>query len=426
MRKVMSSGKRVLLAACALVMAFAVAACASVPNVDVEASIKAAEKMSLTELEAAAKAELEANPGETFNADSLTSGVKKALAKFEKKYPWAAGRTSYNSKKGSEYQPKLSAAQKAGSYIADFVMLQDASFLKNAMLDTNFLLSYVPKGEEFGIAPEDQNPLVGVTFSKIFIYDCSKIGLEQLKNVWQMTGADGVNLKGLHNVSFQSPLGEDVNMNFLIMLTSESSCEKLAKAYKSYFGKDCDPSAEGYPNIGFKFIAEFIKNVGYWHASDTKEIKALNNYANDGRIIFAGLNKLKDYEYHKDEYKGTDKYYAKTVAAAGWNFEVEGFNGFIYNMWTLIPRTAHLPYTACLFIRYLLTEEGFNAGWGGIMGYYSGNQKVPTLPGDPANGIPGDPALAQWKANCIVENVDFLDASYRTVMKFINMQMAGK
>ncbi|MBQ9349203.1 MAG: hypothetical protein IJT94_17995, partial [Oscillibacter sp.] len=140
MRKAMSSGKWVLLTACALVMAFAAMACASVPYVDVEASIKAAEKMSLAELEAAARAELEASPGTTFNADSLTSGVKKALAKFEKKYPWTAGRTAYNSKKGSEYQPKLSAAQKAGSYIADFVMLQDASFLKNAMLDTNFLL----------------------------------------------------------------------------------------------------------------------------------------------------------------------------------------------------------------------------------------------------------------------------------------------
>ncbi|MBR1671595.1 MAG: hypothetical protein IJ702_01575 [Fretibacterium sp.] len=424
MRK--SHGKWGFAAVFAAVLAFAAAACASAPNVDVEASIKAAEGMTLAELEAAAKAELEANPGENFNADSLTSGVKKALAKFEKKYPWAAGRTTYNSKKGSEYQPKLSAAQKAGSYIADFVMLQDASFLKNAMLDTGFLLSYVPRGEGFGIAPEDQNPLVGVTFSKIFIYDHTKAGLDQLKNVWQMTGADGVNLKGLHNVSFQSPLGEDVNMNFLIMLTSESSCQRLAAAYKSYFGKDCDPAAEGYNNIGFKFIAEFIKNVGYWHASDTREIKALNTYADDGRIVFAGLNKLKDYEYHKDEYKGTDKYYAKTVAAAGWNTEVEGFDGFIYNMWTLIPRTARLPYTACLFVRYLLTEEGFNAGWGGIMGYYSGNQAVPTMPGDPGNGVPGDPALAVWKEHCIVENVDFLDSAYRSVVKFINMQMASR
>ena len=385
----------------------------------VAAAIADAEKMSLEELEAAAKAELEANPTLTFNADSLTSGVKKALAKFEEKYTWAAGRTAYNSKKGSEYQPKLIAAQKADSYIADFVMIQDASFLKNAMLDTGFLLSYVPQGDEFNIAPADQNPLVGVTFNKVFLYDNTVVGPDQLKNVWQMTGVDGATLKGLHNVSYQNPLGEDINMNFLIMLTSPDACEKLTSAYKSYFGKDYNPAEDEvtYQNIGYKFVAEFIKNVGYWHSSDTSEVKAINTYADDGRIIFAGLCKLKDYEYYKDEYKDTPQYYTNTVSAAGWNNQVEGFDGFVYNMWTLIPKTAQLPYTACLFIRYLHSEEGFKAGWGGILGYYSGNQNIPS--------VEGDPALSVWKEQCIVEDVEYIDSSYATVVKFINMQLAG-
>ena len=385
----------------------------------VAAVIAEAEKMSLEELEAAAKAELEANPSLTFNADSLTSGVKKALAAFEEKYTWAAGRTAYNSKKGSEYQPKLIAAQKADSYIADFVMIQDASFLKNAMLDTGFLLSYVPQGDEFNIAPADQNPLVGVTFNKVFMYDNTTVGADQLQNVWQMTGVDGASLKGLSNVSYQNPLGEDINMNFLIMLTSPDACERLTAAYKSYFGKDYNPAEDEvtYQNIGYKFVAEFIKNVGYWHASDTSEVKAINTYAEDGRIIFAGLCKLKDYEYYKDEYKDDPKYYTNTVSAAGWNNDVEGFNGFIYNMWTLIPKTAQLPYTSCLFIRYLHSEEGFNAGWGGILGYYSGNQSIPS--------VEGDPALSVWKDKCIVEDVEYIDSSYATVVKFINMQLAG-
>ena len=384
----------------------------------VEQAIEKAQSMTLAELEAAAKAELEANPDLTFNADSLTSGVKKALAAFEKKYEWAAGRTAYNSKKGSEYQPKLIAAQEANSYIADFVMIQDASFLKNAMLDTGFLLSYVPQGEEYNIAEGDKNPLVGVTFNKIFMYDNTKVGKDQLKNVWQMTGVDGVTLKGVHNVSYQNPLNEDINMNFLIMLTSDAACEKLTAAYKSYFGKDYDPSEDSYDNIGYKFVAEFIKNVGYWHSSDSSEVKKINEYADDGRIIFAGLCKLKDYEYYKAEYKDTDQYYTKTVTAAGWNNDVEGFDGFVYNMWMLIPETAQLPYTACLFIHYLLSAEGYKAGWGGVLGYYSSNQNIPS--------VEGDPALAVWKEQCIVEDVDYLDTAYRTAVKFINMQMAGK
>ncbi|MBO4388031.1 MAG: hypothetical protein J5785_01160 [Spirochaetales bacterium] len=353
----------------------------------------------------------------TFNADSLTSGIKKALAAFEKKYEWAAGRVAYNSKKGSEYQPKLIAAQKANAYIADFVMIQDASFLKNAMLDTNFLLSYDPSDADIKIADEDKNPLVGVTFNKVFIYDNTTVGTEQLKNVWQMTGVDGVSLKGLHNVSYQNPLGEDINMSFLIMLTSPSSCERLKAAYKSYFGKDYEEDPN-YVNIGYKFVKEFIQNVGYWHSSDSSEIKGLKNYAADGRIIFAGLCKLKDYEYYKDTYKDTDDYYTKTVTAGGWNNQIEGFNGFVYNMWTLIPVTAKLPYTACLFIKYIHSAEGYKAGWGGILGYYSSNSNIPS--------VDGDPALAEWKKLCVVEDVQYIDQSYASVVKFINMALAGK
>ena len=384
----------------------------------VELAIEKAQSMTLAELEAAAKAELEANPGLTFNADSLTSGVKKALAAFEKKYEWATGRTAYNSKKGSEYQPKLTAAQKANSYIADFVMIQDASFLKNAMLDTGFLLSYDPSDSDIKIADDAKNPLVGVTFNKVFLYDSSKVGKDQLKNVWQMTGVDGVSLKGVKNVSYQNPLGEDINMSFLIMLTSPEACEKLTAAYKSYFGKDYDPSADDYENIGYKFVKEFIGNVGYWHSSDSSEVKKLNEYADDGRIIFAGLCKLKDYEYYKKDYADTDQYYTKTVTAGGWNNEIEGFDGFVYNMWTLIPKTAQLPYTACLFIKYIHSVEGYKAGWGGILGYYSSNTNIPS--------VDGDPALAEWKQKCIVEDVQYIDQAYATAVKFINMALAGK
>jgi len=388
------------------------------PKSDVQIAIEKAQTMTLAELEAAAKAELEANPDLIFNADSLTSGIKKALAGFEKKYEWAAGRTAYNSKKGSEYQPKLIAAQKANSYIADFVMIQDASFLKNAMLDTGFLLSYDPSDADIKIAAEDKNPLVGVTFNKVFIYDNSKVGKNQLKNVWQMTGVDGVSLKGIHNVSYQNPLGEDINMSFLIMLTSPEACAKLEAAYKSYFGKAYDGSADDYQNIGYKFVKEFIGNVGYWHSSDSSEIKGLMNYADDGRVIFAGLCKLKDYEYYKDTYKGTSQYYTETVTAGGWNNEIEGFDGFVYNMWTLIPATAKLPYTACLFIKYIHSADGYNAGWGGILGYYSSNQNIPS--------VDGDPALSEWKQKCIVEDVTYIDSAYASVVKFINMALAGK
>ena len=413
--------KKVLAIILALVMVLSLAACGGKKEEEnlseVQQAIKAAEKMTVEELEAAAKKELEENPDLIFNADSLTSGVKKALAKFEEKYTWAAGRTAYNSKKGSEYQPKLEAAQQANSYIADFVMIQDASFLKNAMLDTGFLRTYVPSGDGIEIKEEDQSPLVGVTFNKVFLWDNTKNAADSLKNVWQMTGVDGVELKGIHNVSYQNPLNEDINRSFFIMLTGPDACAKLEKAYKSYFGADYDGSKDDYTNIGYKFVAEFIANVGNWHSSDSSEVKAFNPASAEGvsNVVFAGLCKLKDFEYYKSDYKDSDLYYKNSITGAGWNTEIEGFDGFVYNMWTLIPDTAKLPYTACLFIRYIHTEEGYKAGWGGVLGYYSPNQKIPS--------VDGDPAITEWKEKCIVEDVQYIDSVYKDAYMFITQCM---
>lgn len=382
----------------------------------VQIAIEKAQNMTDEELEAAARAELEAaGEGAKFNCDSLTSGIKKALVGFEEKYTWAAGKTQYNSKKGSEYQPKLTAAQESNSYIADFVMIQDAAFVKS-LADAGFLRSYVPSGSAFKIDDADKNPLVGVTFNKVFMYyDSTKAEGYEFSNVWQLTGADGVSLKGVHNVSYQNPLGEDVNMSFLIMLTSPAACEKLTAAYKSYFGKDYE-ATDAYKNIGYQFVAEFIKNVGYWHSSDSTAIKNINTEDYNQKLIFAGLCKLKDYPGYKVTPE-TDGYYKTAVKAAGWNNDVEGFPGFVYNMWTLIPDTAKMPYMSCLFVKYLLSEEGYNKGWGGILGYYSSNQNI--------HSVEGDPALSEWKKMAIVEDVDYINSAYASVVKFINQQMSG-
>lgn len=381
----------------------------------VELAIEAAQKMSLEELEAASKKEMQDNPDLIWNADSLTSGVNKVLSGFIDKYDWiTADNAKYNSKKGSEYQPKLTAANDANQYIADFVMIQDAAFVDSLVKD-NFLLSYVPNGDGYNIAESDQNPLVGVTFNKIFYYN-SVNGDNYLKNVWQLTGVDGTTLKGMEKVSYQSPLGEDVNMSFLIMLTSPAAVEKLTAAYKTYFGKDYKSSDDDYINIGYKFVAEFIANISTWHTSDTSEVKAMNDAAHQTGVYFAGLAKVKDYNSTTGITDPEDPgYWKNVIKASGYNYEVEGFDGFVYNMWTLIPKTAKLPYTSCLFIRYMLSEEGYAKGFSEL-GYYCSNTLVPSMD--------TDPSLNQWRSKCIVEDVDYINSVYGSVVKFINQQLA--
>ena len=380
---------------------------------DVELAIEAAEKMTLQELEAASKKEFEDNPDAVFNADSLTSGVKKGIAAFIEKYDWLnENNAKYNSKKGSEYQPVLNGAAETDGYVADFVMIQDASFVYS-LVNAGFLLSYVPSGDGFTIAKEDQDPLVGVTFNKIWYYNGVN-GDDYLKNVWQLTGKDGASLKKIDTVSYQSPLGEDINMSFLIMLTSPEYESQLKSSYKSYFGTDYTKT-DDCKSIGYHYVEQFIKAVSTWHDSDTSEVKNMNNDAHKTGVYFAGLAKVKDYEGYKlpDDDPANWK---KVLKGSGFNYQVEGFNGFVYNMWTLIPKTARCPYTACLFIRYLLSEEGFVKSFENVPGYYCSNTKcVPT------DGT----TLAGWKSSCLSEDPDYLAKNYDSVTAFIKQQLTA-
>ena len=394
-----------IVVALALSSLFALVACA--PKSEAEKAIIAAQKMTLEKLEEASKAEIEANPDAIFYADSLTSNVENAIKAFIEKYEWmTADNAKYRARKGQDFQPILNGAAETDEYVGDFVMIQDQSFV-NSLYEAGFLLNYIPTGDGFKIDKENQKPLVGVTFNKMWYYN-SVLGEGYFQNVWQLTGQDGTTLKKIPS-SFQSPLKEDINMNFLIMITAPKYQKQLEDSYKSYFGKEYTKT-DNCASIGYHFVEQFIAAVSNWHKSDTDEAKNINDAAHRaGGVYFAGLAKTKDFAGYKED-PSSDTYYTKVMRGSGWNYHVEGFDGFVYDMWTMIPRTAKLPYTACLFINYLLSQEGFKAAFKGYPGYYCSNTLCV-----PADGT----TVAGWKKTCLAEDPDYLDANYTSVRAFI-------
>ena len=361
-------------------------------------AIAAAENMTLEELEAAAKAEFEA-AGLQFTAKGSTSGVKNVLAGFKEKYPWFSY-TDFSSSKDQALYTELTTAIGQNQYVADAVLIQDGSSLQSMLIDTGYMLNYVPNSVELPEA--DSNPLSVLYVNKCFLWNKTnpEYGPDYVTNVWQLTGADGKDLKGVHQLSFQTPATENVNMNFLIMLTSDAACEKLSAAYESYFGEPY-AGGDGYENIGYKFVTELMGNVTTWHSSDTTAVKNMATMTT-GQIVYAPLNKIKDYpetnDYHND------------LAITGWNVPLEGFTSYFYKMWLMIPKTAKLPYTACLFIEYMCSPEGFRSGWDSE-GYYSVNPEVPVLE--------GDHTLAEWLDGAIVEDIGYINSVYREASTYI-------
>lgn len=359
-------------------------------------AIAKAQNMTLAELEAAAQAEFEA-AGAEFNARAVTSGFKGVLKGFADKYPWF-NYAAFSSSKDQALYTELTTAIGQNQYVADVAILQDGSSLQSLLIDTGYMLNYVPSTVE--LEAEDKDPLTILYINKDFFWNKTEIGDQYLKNVWQLTGVDGASLKGINQLSFQNPATENVNMNFVIMLTSDKACAMLSDAYESYFGQ-AYTGGDGYKNIGYKFLTEFLKNVTTWHSSDTTAVKNMTSMTT-GQTIYAPFNKIKDYpstnDYHND------------LAITGWNVEIEGFDAYFYKMWIMIPKTAKYPYTACLLIEYAFSPEGFRSGWSSE-GYYSVNPDVPVLE--------GDKALTEWTKNALVEDIDYINSVYREASTYI-------
>ena len=371
----------------------------------IKAILAEAEKMTEEELHTAA---LEEIADGKLVAYSQTSGTAKALAGFKEKYNIDYDEEAAKStKKDYELYTALDIVS-TGKYYADMVMIQDSRSLGQYM-DEDLIVNYTPGDLAQHMDDADENPQACLFLNKIFTYRKNVADAPDLNNVWQLAGteADANHIKGL---SFQSPRTENINRNFLFQLASPEAVADLTAAYQSYYGKAYVEEA-AYPNIGYKFIAEFIKNITSYHGSDTTAARSTLPADTTGTIFYLGYNKIKDLA------NSLPGGYDEADEIMAFDHNVEGFKGYMYKMYTVIPTTAKYPLASALFIRYCLTQEGFEAGWGGQRGYYSANTTVPLAEGD----LP----LDYWKDQLLTEDEDYLKGVRDSLQSFINAQLLG-
>ena len=137
-----------------------------------------ASDMTLAELEAASKAEMEAST-DTFKVVGLTSTLAKAMTKFADQYEWivsedeakantALKANTYCNNSYKDYALLTALDSAYDSYFADFALVQDARSLAD-YLEAGVTHNYVPSDyKEMGLAEADTYPLKGIHFNKIF------------------------------------------------------------------------------------------------------------------------------------------------------------------------------------------------------------------------------------------------------------------
>ena len=390
----------------ALVCGFVFANASSETKADtIESRIEKGQKLSDAELLELAKAET----GD-FYAYGNSSRIANAMKNFVAKYGAELGLTEANAvgTKMNDADIYTNIAQEAtggSDKVASVVMIQDGAQLVMYRSATDYFLNYIPGSLKGVIAEADQVPLVHQYINKLFIWNTLGNNVPVITNVWQLTEPA---LKD--RIFFKNPTTEQVNNNFLIMCTSDEWAAKIAQAYKDYYGKDIQLGS--YKNAGYKWVAEFLANVNFSVSSDTKICNTVASADSAGSMGLFVLSKTRDLDA---TLKSNLQVGAFTAA------QINPFSGFMYPLYVQMTKAANRPYTAMLFINYLMTSEGF-APWGGagteILGAYSTNPAI--------GAADGDQGIDFWK-NCLVaEDATYLIQNTAAVSDFINAEIAKK
>ena len=352
-----------LMAACMLLSAVPALA-------DVADTVAAAADLTHDELVEKALAETG-----TFVVAGTTSRITTAAEAFAELYGIEINSTNL---KDLEIYTKLESES------IDMVMIQDGAQLLDA-IDAGIVINYVPASVKADVSEEDQYPLAHQFTNKLFIYNNLGDDVPAIHNVWELTDPS---MK--ERIIFKSPTSEQVNMNFLIMLTSEKWSKKLEEAYKAWKGEDIDLG--DYPTAGHKWIAEFLPNCQFGK-SDTNIAEEISQETAAGKIGLFVLSKLRSSSVLSENLTPAQ------YAASAEGYTIEPFAGFMYPIYAMVSANANRPYTAMLFIEYLMTAEGF-APWSKSIGAYSGNSAIPEKEGD----LP----LSVWKDTLVVEDPEYI------------------
>ena len=365
------------------VLALMMALCAVSALADLAAEIEAGSAMTFEELLKKAGEEKG-----NFVVAGNTSRIVKAAAAFSSLYDIDI--EAANMKDQAIYD-------KLDSSAIDMVLIQDGARLLEHIA-AGKLINFVPAGVGKDVSEAEREPaLVQQYINKVFIYNHLGENVPAIKNVWELTDPA---LKG--QVLFKNPLKETVNMNFLVMLTNDFWSEKLAEAYKAWKGEDIQLG--DYKNAGYKWIAEFLGNAAF-ASSDSAIAEELSRETASGQVGLFVLNKLRSNTVE------TDNLTVAQVDAIKHSYTIEPFAGFMYPMYAMISANAQRPYTAMLFIAYLMSEEGF-AFWGDSIGAYSPNPAIPAS--DNENNL----ELETWKHSLVIEDPEFIQANH-AVEEFI-------
>ena len=332
----------------------------------------------------------------------------------------------------------------------DAALVQDGYQLQNLGINTGYFLNYVPK--EWNDDPETNKDLNSNPFSlqynmKTWMVNNGGSGADVvLDNVWDVT-VDGARIHTM------SPDNENVNRDWLIMLTGDEWCSALEEAFNDPTNDNKDLDLTPYEKYGdqkyaYAFIEGFLKNAIFYADDGAARDAFMKDQGGFGWIVYSKIASIQETAAitKKDitiAALGKDATDGATQGAS----KVKGFGGFMYKHYLqVMPYSAH-PWTSCAFINFLsTTKEGYSA-WAVDIGDYPSMPSINVDRTKYGHGTLGsdytwtqddnaenvfsclnDPASSWWEdqANVVIENPAYIVGEYNNVDSFIRQVIANK
>lgn len=453
--------KFLLTAAALLGSALSLSACGggSTNATGVKAAVEAAQKMSRDDLYKKAAEELK--DGGVCKFDSVTSRLKKGLPAFVKELQkYQSSITADNFKidtavDGVIYTNLLGEIEAGVADGYSAAIVQDSYQLQKKGIDTGYFVNYTPK--EWAAATgvdtaNDANPFSLQYNFKTWMVNNGNGDTTKIDNVWDITSTK---YKG--KIQTMDPRNENVNMDWLIMLTKDSWCDSLKAAFEDPSNDNSALDLSAYASYGEKkkyayaFINGYLTNSTFY-ADDGKARDAFAPSTAGGNLAWIVYSKIQGLTESADITKKNITIGALGASNSDGNnatMQMKGFGGFMYKHYPQIMPNAKYPYAACAFINFLsTTKEGYNA-WAVDIGDY------PTMPeinidrtkyghgtlttdfkwtqsdtGDNVFPCLNDPKSSWWTSstggNAVIEEPAYIATQYNAVMAFINKVLASK
>ena len=407
---------------------------------EVQKVVKEAETLSRTELFKKAAAEL---GSKTFHWLATSSRGGKVKGEFVKALNEAAGTTikedqiDYQTTVDGKIYTFLNAEVESGNATYSGALLQDGYQLQTKGIEKGYV-NYLPKewAEHTGVNKDrDANPFSLQFNFKTWMYN------DKANNMV---------------IDTMDPTNENVNMDWMIQLTSDDNCDILKAAFDDATNSSGLTATDlnKYATYGekrkyaFLFIDRFVKNANF-AADDGKALDAFSKAPGHAAwIVYSKIQNLAESAAISKKNIVVAALGDKHSDGKNPTLALKGFGGFMYKHYLMLTPKSPLPWTACAFINFLSTTKVGYSKWAGDVGDYPtfgedinvdrtmnghgtlGSDYKWTQDSTKDNVFPclNDPTANWWinTAKSTVETPSYIATYYNTVNAFIQKCIADK